>query len=82
MSISVINHDIDIALIHAVCRAYPRKMTDDAEAQEDEMMALRSILIDDDDDQEGTEDAAVILERVEDSGLWHGRISVAAEMVR
>ena len=83
-SVIIINHDIDIALIHAVCRAYPRKMTDDAEAQEDEMMALRSILIDDDDDggQEGTEDAAVILERVEDSGLWHGRISVAAEMVR
>ena len=63
-------------------------MTDDAEAQEDEMTALRSILIDDDDggggDDRGevrAEDAAVVLERVEGSGLWHGRISVASEMV-
>ena len=62
-------------------------MTDDAEAQEDEMTALRSILIDDDDDGDDrgevrAEDAAVVLERIEGSGLWHGRISVAAEMVR
>jgi len=63
-------------------------MTDDAEAQEDEMTALRSILIDDDGGgggEEGAEDAAataLVLERVEGSGLWRGRISVAAEMVK
>ena len=57
-------------------------MSDDAEAQEDEMTALRSILIDDDGEgEEGAEDAAVVLERVVASGLWHGRICVAAEMV-
>ena len=57
-------------------------MSDDTEAQEDEMTALRSILIDDDGEgEEGAEDAAVVLERVEGSGLWHGRICVAAEMV-
>ena len=58
-------------------------MSDDTEAQEDEMTALRSILIDDDDGEgeEGAEDAAVVLERVVGSGLWHGRICVAAEMV-
>ena len=60
-------------------------MTDDAEAQEDEMTALRSILIDDNDGgdggEEATEEAAVVLERVEGSGLWRGRIRVAAEMV-
>lgn len=63
-------------------------MTDDAEAQEDEMTALRSILIDDDGGgggEEGADDAAataLVLERVEGSGLWRGRISVAAEMVQ
>ena len=57
-------------------------MSDDTEAQEDEMTALRSILIDDDGEgEEGAEDPAVVLERVEGSGLWHGRICVAAEMV-
>ena len=58
-------------------------MSDDTEAQEDEMTALRSILVDDDGEGEGgAEDAAaVVLERVEGSGLWHGRICVAAEMV-
>ena len=57
-------------------------MSDDAEAQEDEMTALRSILIDDNDGgEEATEEAAVVLERVEGSGLWRGRIRVAAEMV-
>ena len=46
------------------------------------MTALRSILIDDDGEgEEGAEDAAVVLERVVGSGLWHGRICVAAEMV-
>ena len=57
-------------------------MSDDTEAQEDEMTALRSILIDDDGEgEEGAEDAAVVLERVVGSGLWHGRIRVAPEMV-
>ena len=56
-------------------------MSDDTEAQEDEMTALKSILIDDDEGEEGAEDAAVVLERVVGSGLWHGRICVAAEMV-
>ena len=56
-------------------------MSDDTEAQEDEMTALRSILIDD-EGEDGAEDAAVVLERVEGSGLWHGRICVAAEMVQ
>ena len=57
-------------------------MSDDTEAQEDEMTALRSILIDDDGEgEEGAEDAAVVLERVVGSGLWHGRICVAPEMV-
>ena len=50
-------------------------MTEDAEAQDDEMTALSSILADDDGG------GAVFLERAEDSGIWQGSIGVAAEMV-
>ena len=49
-------------------------MTEDAEAQDDEMTALGSILADDDGGD-------VVLERAEDSGIWQGSIGVAAEMV-
>ena len=51
-------------------------MTEDAEAQDDEMTALGSILADDDGGG-----GAVVLERAQDKGFWHGSIGVVAEMV-